>query len=432
MDPLPLSIAIAILVILSAFFSGTETAYSCANKIKLKSMAALGKKHGKAVVAFADQKYDKLVTAILVGNNIVNITASALATILFTGLIADANLATTVSTVVLTVVVLLFGEITPKYLASVYPEKFCFFFYPVMQLFYWILTPIGRVFDLYKRGLAKVFKLKKDESVTDEELRSLVDEAEEDGTLKEDESELVRSALEFDDLKVEDILVPRVDVYAVNEKASMDEIKSVFERTGYSRLPVYKDTIDSVIGLIHERDFYSGYIKGETDISHLVQDIVFTSEYTRISALLKQLQKRKIHMAAVSDEYGGLVGIVTLEDILEELVGEIWDEHDEEEVLFGKVGEDEYWVDGKCELADFFALYESDDEEEKIDYENGEYESNTVGGLVTELYGAIPPIGEVIRYRDIDMKVVKATKQKVLKIRSKKAQDALFDDEEKN
>lgn len=432
MDPLPLSIAIAILVILSAFFSGTETAYSCANKIKLKSMAALGKKHGKAVVAFADQKYDKLVTAILVGNNIVNITASALATILFTGLIADANLATTVSTVVLTVVVLLFGEITPKYLASVYPEKFCFFFYPVMQLFYWILTPIGRVFDLYKRGLAKVFKLKKDESVTDEELRSLVDEAEEDGTLKEDESELVRSALEFDDLKVEDILVPRVDVYAVSEKASMDEIKSVFERTGYSRLPVYKDTIDSVIGLIHERDFYSGYIKGETDISHLVQDIVFTSEYTRISALLKQLQKRKIHMAAVSDEYGGLVGIVTLEDILEELVGEIWDEHDEEEVLFGKVGEDEYWVDGKCELADFFALYESDDEEEKIDYENGEYESNTVGGLVTELYGAIPPIGEVIRYRDIDMKVVKATKQKVLKIRSKKAQDALFDDEEKN
>lgn len=432
MDPLPLSIAIAILVILSAFFSGTETAYSCANKIKLKSMAALGKKHGKAVVAFADQKYDKLVTAILVGNNIVNITASALGTILFTGLIADANLATTVSTAVLTVVVLLFGEITPKYLASVYPEKFCFFFYPVMQLFYWILTPIGRVFDLYKRGLAKVFKLKKDESVTDEELRSLVDEAEEDGTLKEDESELVRSALEFDDLKVEDILVPRVDVYAVNEKASMDEIKSVFERTGYSRLPVYKDTIDSVIGLIHERDFYSGYIKGETDISHLVQDIVFTSEYTRISALLKQLQKRKIHMAAVSDEYGGLVGIVTLEDILEELVGEIWDEHDEEEVLFGKVGEDEYWVDGKCELADFFALYESDDEEEKIDYENGEYESNTVGGLVTELYGAIPPIGEVIRYRDIDMKVVKATKQKVLKIRSKKAQDALFDDEEKN
>lgn len=396
-------------------------------------MAALGKKNAKFVLAFADQKYDKLVTAILVGNNIVNITASALGTILFGQLIADANIATTFSTAVLTVVILLFGEITPKYLASVYPERFCFFFYPLMQLFYWILTPIGRIFDLYKKGLAKVFKLKKDESVTDEELRSLVDEAEEDGTLKEDESELVRSALEFDDLKVEDILVPRVDVFAANENASMDEIREIFEKTGYSRLPVYRDTIDNVVGLIHERDFYSGYIKGETDIGHLVQDIVFTSEYTRISVLLKQLQKRKIHMAAVSDEYGGLVGIVTLEDILEELVGEIWDEHDEEEVLYGKVGEDEYWVDGKCELADFFALYETDGEEEKeIDYENGEYESNTVGGLVTELYGAIPPVGEVVRYKDIDMKVVKATAQKVLKIRSKKADDVLFEEEENN
>ena len=433
MEPLPLSIIIVILVLLSGFFSGTETAYSCANKIKLKSMVALGKKNSKAVYKFADENYDKLVTTILIGNNIVNLTASALGTILFGQLLFGTGIdSTTVSTAVLTVVVLLFGEITPKYLASVYPEKMCFFFYPLMQLFFWILMPFGKVFDLYKKGLAKVFKLKKDESVTDEELRSLVDEAEEDGTLKEDESELVRSALEFDDLKVEDILVPRVDVYAVSENASMDEIREIFEKTGYSRLPVYRDTIDNVIGLIHERDFYSGYIKGEKEIGHLIQDIVFTTEYTRISALLKQLQKSKIHMAAVSDEYGGLVGIVTLEDILEELVGEIWDEHDEEEVLFGKVGEDEYWVDGKCELTDFFPLYETEkeDEEDEIDYEDGEYESNTVGGLVTELFGEIPPIGEVVRYKDIDLKVVKATKQKVLKIRSKKADDILFEEEE--
>ena len=433
MEPLPLSIIIVILVLLSGFFSGTETAYSCANKIKLKSMVALGKKNSKAVYKFADENYDKLVTTILIGNNIVNLTASALGTILFGQLLFGTGIdSTTVSTAVLTVVVLLFGEITPKYLASVYPEKMCFFFYPLMQLFFWILMPFGKVFDLYKKGLAKVFKLKKDESVTDEELRSLVDEAEEDGTLKEDESELVRSALEFDDLKVEDILVPRVDVYAANENASMDEIREIFEKTGYSRLPVYRDTIDNVIGLIHERDFYSGYIKGEKEIGHLIQDIVFTTEYTRISALLKQLQKSKIHMAAVSDEYGGLVGIVTLEDILEELVGEIWDEHDEEEVLFGKVGEDEYWVDGKCELTDFFPLYETEkeDEEDEIDYEDGEYESNTVGGLVTELFGEIPPIGEVVRYKDIDLKVVKATKQKVLKIRSKKADDILFEEEE--
>ena len=411
MEPLPLSIVICALIILSGFFSGTETAYSCANKIKLKSMITLGKKNAKAVYDFADEKYDKLVTAILVGNNIVNLTASALGTILFGMLIADKNLAATASTATLTVVVLLFGEITPKYLASVYPEKFCFIFYPLMQLFYWVLMPICKIFDGFKWLLTKVFKLKKDATITDEELMSLVDEAEEDGTLKEDESELLRSALEFDDLKVEDILVPRVDVIAVSEDSTMEEVCETFEKTGYSRLPVYKDTIDNVIGLIHQRDFFVGYVKGEKEIGHLVQDIVFTSEYTRISTLLKQLQKQKIHMAAVSDEYGGLVGIVTLEDILEELVGEIWDEHDEEEILYGQIADGEFWVDGKCGLEEFLALYEKEDD--------GESESNTVGGWVTEQYGTIPTIGEVINIGELEIKVVKATKQKVLKIRSK-------------
>ena len=420
MDHLPLIIAIVILVLLSGFFSGTETAFSCANKIKLKTLVSQGKKNAKAVYKFADENYDKLVTAILIGNNIVNLTASALATILFANLIANAEISATVSTAVLTVVVLLFGEITPKYLASIYPEKVCFLFYPLMQLFYWILWPLSKIFDFYKTGLAKAFKLKKDETVTDEELLSLVEEAEESGTLKEDESELVRSALEFDDLKVEDILVPRVDVYAVDEESTMDEIREVFEKTGYSRLPVYKETIDNVIGLIHERDFFTAYIKGEKEIGHIVQDIVFTTEYTRISTLLKQLQKQKIHMAAVSDEYGGLLGIVTLEDILEQLVGEIWDEHDEEEVLYGKINEGEYWVDGKCSLIEFFELYEG------LEGDDEECDSNTVGGWVTEMYGGIPPIGQVLRYEYLEIKIVKATKQKVLKVRV----NALEDDEE--
>ena len=421
MDPLPLTIIIVVLILLSGFFSGTETAYSCANKIKLKSMVMLGKKNAKAVHKFADENYDKLVTTILVGNNIVNLTASALGTILFANLLNNAAYSATVSTAVLTVVVLLFGEITPKYLASVYPEKACFLFYPLMQLFYWILMPISKIFNLYKAGLAKIFKLKKDETVTDEELMSLVDEAEESGTLKEDESELVRSALEFDDLKVEDILVPRVDVIAVEEDSTMEEVREKFEKSGYSRLPVYKETIDNVIGLIHERDFFSGYVRGEKQIGHLVQDIVFTSEYTRISALLRILQKRKVHMAAVSDEYGGLVGIVTLEDILEELVGEIWDEHDEEEVLYGKIDEGEYWADGKFPLNEFLELYDLEEEDDN-------YESNTVGGWATEQYGAIPPIGEVLRLKNVEIKIVKATKQKVLKIRSKTADD--FDEAE--
>ena len=414
MEPLPLSIIIVVLVALSGFFSGTETAFSCANKIKLKTMVTLGKKHAKAVYDFADEKYDKLVTAILVGNNIVNLSASALGTILFAQLlINNADVSATVSTAVLTVVVLLFGEITPKYIASVYPEKCCFISYPLMQLFYWMLFPLCKVFDGFKWLLAKIFKLKKDESITDEEIMSLVDEAEESGTLKEDESELLRSALEFDDLKVEDILVPRVDVVAVEDGASMSAVLAKFEKTGYSRLPVYHDSIDNVIGVIHERDFFKAYIHGEENIEKLVQEIEFTSEYTRISTLLKQLQKKKVHMAAVSDEYGGLVGIVTLEDILEELVGDIWDEHDEEEVLYGKISDDEYWVDGKCELPEFFDLFDMEDEDEK-------YESNTVGGWTTECFGEIPAIGEEIREGLLEIKVVKSTKQKVLKIRVKK------------
>ncbi len=410
-----LIIAIIVLVLLSGFFSGTETAFSCANKIKLKTFVTQGKKNAKAVYKFADEKYDKLVTALLIGNNIVNLTASALGTILFMDyLLSDKpDLAPTVSTIVLTVVVLLFGEITPKYLASVYPEKMCFLFYPLMQLFYWILFPLSLIFDGYKAILAKIFKLKKDDTVTDEEILSLVEEAEESGVLKEDESELVRSALEFDDLKVEDILVPRVDVYAVGDDWTMDEIRDVFEKSGYSRLPVYKETIDNIIGLVHERDFFVGYVKGEKNIGHLVQEIVFTTEHTRISALLKQLQKQKIHMAAVSDEYGGVVGIVTLEDILEELVGEIWDEHDKEDVHFGEISKGEYWVEGKCELEQFFDLFE--------DMENADEEcdSNTVGGWVTELYGGIPPIGEIVKTDRLEIKIVKATKQKVLKIRVK-------------
>lgn len=404
---------IIVLILLSGFFSGTETAFSCVNKIKLKTFVSQGKKNAKAVYNFADEKYHKLVTAILVGNNIVNLSASALSTTLFAILLNRAAYSDVVSTAVLTVVVLLFGEITPKYLAGVYPEKMCFIFYPLMQLFYWLLWPICKVFDGYKWLLAKIFKLKKDGTVTDEELLSLVEEAEESGTLKEDESELVRSALEFDDLKVEDILVPRVNVYAVGENSTMEEIRETFESTGYSRLPVYEGTIDNVIGLIHERDFYSAYVRGERDIKNLVQDIVFTTEYTRISTLMKQLQKQKIHMAAVSDEYGGLVGIVTLEDILEELVGDIWDEHDEEEVLHGEIAKDEYWVDGRCSLEEFFELYGMEREDEG-------FESNTVGGWVTEECGEIPAIGKVLQFKGLEIKIVKASKQKVLKIRSKK------------
>ena len=423
MDPLSLSIIVIVLILFSGFFSGTETAYSCANRIKLKSFAALGKRNAKAVASFADEKYDKLVTTILIGNNIVNLTASALGALLFMELLKGTSLDyTTVSTAVLTVAVLIFGEITPKYIASVYPEKCCFVFYPLIQFFYWILYPVRWIFDGFKWFLAKTFRLEKDDSITDEELMSLVDEAEEDGTLKEDESELVRSALEFDDQKVEDILVPRVDVIAANIHSSMDDICEIFKKNGYSRLPVYEDTIDHIVGLIHERDFFLAYLKGEKSVQSIVQEVAFTTEYTRISTLLKQLQKEKVHMAVVSDEYGGVVGIVTLEDILEELVGDIWDEHDREEVLYGLISDKEYWVDGRCDLEEFFGLY-------GMEREDDNFEANTVGGWVMEKCGEIPPVGEIVRFKNIEIKVVKTTRQKVLKIRAR-YEELLGGDEE--
>ena len=412
MDPLSLSIIIVVLILLSGFFSGTETAFSCANKIKLKSFATLGKRNAKAVSDFADKNYDKLVTTILIGNNIVNLTASGLAVILFEELLKGTGIDhTVISTAAMTVVVLIVGEITPKYIAGVYPEKFCFFAYPLMQLFYWVLYPVRLVFDGFKWLLTKIFRLKKDDSITDAELMSLVDEAEEDGTLKEDESELVRSALEFDDQKVEDILVPRVNVIAANIHSSMDEICEVFRKNGYSRIPIYEETIDHIVGLIHERDFFLAYLKGEKSVKSILQEVVFTTEYTRISTLLKQLQKEKVHMAVVSDEYGGVVGIVTLEDVLEELVGDIWDEHDEEEVLYGSISDNEYWVDGKMNLDEFFDLYDMEEDDE-------DFEAITVGGWVTEQCGGIPPVGETFRYKKLEIKVVKTTRQKVIKIRS--------------
>lgn len=413
----PLTIVVIVfLVLLSGFFSATETAYSCANRIKLKSMVASGKKYAEKVYMFSEDKYDKLITTILIGNNIVNLTAATLGAVLFEKLLSGSTFDyATVSTVVMTLSVLVFGEITPKFFASNYPEQCCFLFYPLIQFFHWILFPLSWLFGIFQTLLKKIFKVKSDDTVTDEELMSLVDEAEEDGTLKEDESELLRSALEFDDLKVEDILVPRVDVVAVDVLSSVEDVLQVFKENNYSRLPVYDGTIDKVVGLIHEKDLFSAYLKGETKLKNIVQDISFTTEYTRISTLLKQLQKEKVHMAVVSDEYGGMVGIATMEDILEELVGEIWDEHDEEEVLFGKVDESVYWVNGKCDLDSFFDLY-------GYEKDGDDFEANTVGGWVMELYGGIPPTNEVVSYKDLSIKVLKTTKQKVLKIRAEQTQ----------
>lgn len=406
----PLLIAIIVLILLSGFFSATETSYSCVNKIKLKSMINNGNNRAKQVLELSE-KYETLLTTILIGNNIVNLSAAAISGVFFAKIITGGVDSSVVSTIVLTVLVLIFGEITPKLIAKSYPEKVAMLFYPMIMFFYYILYPLNLIFRGYQKLLSIMFKIKPDDTITDEQLLTIVDEAEEDGVLKEDESELVRSAIEFRDSEAGDILVPRVKIVAVPFDATMEQIHSTFTNSGFSRLIVYKESIDDVLGFVHEKDFYNAYLNGQSDIGGILNKTVVISQHTKISELLKMLQKQKCQIATVFDEYGGLLGIVTVEDILEELVGEIWDEHDEEELPIRKVSDDEYVVCGNCEIDEIFSLLDISEKEEE------EIESNTIGGFLTELVEKIPEVGEVVDWNGLHIEVLKATDKQVLEVK---------------
>ena len=401
---LPLLVALIVLIILSGLFSATETAYSCLSKIKLKGWINGGNIRAEKTLALSE-KFESLLTTVLIGNNIVNLSAAAVSGALFALFLANTPVdPSVISTVVLTVIVLICGEITPKFFAKAYPEKMAMALYPFAISFYYILYPVNLLFSGYQKLISVIFKIKPDDTITDEQLMTIVDEAEEDGTLKEDESDLIRSALEFDDLEVGDILIPRVSVEAVPINADMDTIMRVFQETGYSRLIVYKDTIDNVLGFIHEKDFYQSYFNKKTNVRGIIQQIFFTAEHTRISLLLRNLQARRCQMAVVTDEYGGMLGIVTLEDVLEELVGEIYDEHDEESIPFHENEDGSLTVEGFCEIDLFFA---------EVGFET-ESDSNTFGGWLIEQFGEIPHAGRKITVKGFEFKVLKASRKCVL------------------
>jgi CBS domain containing-hemolysin-like protein len=399
----PLLAALIVLIVFSALFSATETAYSCINKIKLKGLVGGSVRAAKTLDL--SEKFESLLTTILIGNNIVNLSAAAVSGILFAKILQNTSVdPSVISTIVLTVVVLIFGEITPKFFAKAYPEKMAMDLYPFAITFYYILFPVNFLFRGYQFLIAKIFKVKPDDTITDEQLMTIVDEAEEDGTLKEEESDLIRSALEFDDLEVGDILIPRVSVEAVSVDTDMESLAKVFRDTGYSRVIVFKDTIDNVLGFVHEKDFYIAYLDQKKNIKGIVQDIYFTAEHTRISRLLRDMQSRRSQMAVVTDEYGGMLGIVTLEDILEELVGEIYDEYDEERVPFLWKEDGTLIVEGFCEIDVFF---------KEIGFET-ETDSNTFGGWLTEQFGQIPHAGRKITVNDYEFRVLKASRKCVL------------------
>jgi CBS domain containing-hemolysin-like protein len=310
----------------------------------------------------------------------------------------------------MTVATLIFGEITPKLIAKVYPEKTAMIYYPIITAFIYVFWIFNRIFGGWKWLISKVFRLKNDDVITEDEIMTVVEEAEEDGTIREEETRLIRSVIEFDDLEVSDILVPRVNIIAVDVESSMEEIKNVFNKEGYSRLPVYKDTIDTIIGTIHEKDFFRAYLNGKKGIDGIMQNAYYTTEHAKISNLLRQLQKSKVHIAVVLDEYGGTMGIITLEDILEELVGEIYDEHDEVINYFKPIEDNVFVVDGNAPVSDMFEYFELDDPED-------EYEATTVSGFVIEKLGEIPRAGVKLEYKNLDFEVTKSTVKKVLQVR---------------
>jgi CBS domain containing-hemolysin-like protein len=354
----------------------------------------------------------------------VNITASTLATLFFIKIFANTKGVdpSLISTIVMTVAVLIFGEITPKFLAKTNPEKYSMAVYPLIMVFYYLFYPINLLFSGWKWLIAKIFRVKEEDVITEDEILTMVEEAEEDGTLREEETELIRQVIEFDDVEVGDILVPRVNVVGVEVSTPMEEIKDVFLKEGYSRLAVYKEDIDTIIGTVHEKDFFKEYLKGKKNIDAILQNAVYTTEHVKISALLKQLQKKKVHIAVVLDEYGGTLGIVTMEDILEELVGEIWDEHDEEVEYFKKVDENVYLVDGNAPLHETFKFFEMDGELDN-------FEANTTSGWVIEKLGLIPRAGTKFTHLNLDIEVLKSTVKKVLQI---KVTVKELEDEEEN
>ena len=397
--------AMVVCIAMSAYFSATETAFSSLNKTRLKVLADNGNKRAALALKLSED-YDKLISTILIGNNIVNIMVASIGTLLFVGLYGD--IGATVSTVVVTIVVLIFGEITPKTLANDQAETFCMRAAPALRVCLVILTPLHLFFSLFQKAAIRLFRSSEDEGITEEELITMVEEAENEGGLEHHESELIRAAIEFNDMEVEDILTPRVDIVAAPDTITMEEFAVLFAENGYSRIPVYHGSIDNIIGVVHEKDFFSARYHNHTDVISLVSKVFYTTGSSKISDLLRLLQLRKTHMAVVVDEYGGTMGIVTMEDILEELVGEIWDEHDEVIEEFKPQGDGSYLISCSANLDDLF---------DRFSLRAVDIDSATISGWVMEQLGRVPVEGDHFVYETLDVTVTRVEHQRILEIR---------------
>ena len=396
-------IIMAVCLMLSAYFSATETAFSSANTTRLRTLAEKGSSNAALALKLLEQ-YDRLLSTILIGNNIVNIATASIGTVLFVKHYGDAG--ATISTVVVTVVVLIFGEISPKSIAKDCAEKCAMLSAPILQVLIWVLMPLNLLFSLWKKLLAKVFRLNGDSKMSQEELLMLVDEVQQDGSIDRDEGELLKNAIGFSDQEAQDILIHRVDLAALPVTASKEEVAALFTQTKYSRLLIYQDSIDHILGTVHQKDFYVGCGVTDQPLSAIISPPVFALENEPIRLLLKKLQQAKTHVAVVVDEYGGTCGIVTMEDILEELVGEIWDEHDEEEVFLRKIAPDTYTVDAGMDFDDFAEFFRLKTDSEMV----------SVSGWVMEQFGRVPVAGDSFTFDDLSIQVTRVENHRIEEI----------------
>ncbi|MGI6736126.1 MAG: HlyC/CorC family transporter [Anaerovoracaceae bacterium] len=402
-------LVIILLVVFSGYFSATETAFTSVNRIKIKNLAADGSRSAERVLRLSDH-YDKLLTSILIGNNIVNITMTSLATVLFIDLYGSRG--ATYATIVITIVVLVFGEITPKSLAKESPENFSMFASGLIQVIVVILTPVNFVFSMWKKLILHLFQFSEEQNITEEELKTIVEEAETTGGIESDQSELIQNAIEFKELTAEEVMTPRPDIVAIDLDSTEDDVAALFKKSGFSRLPVFEGDLDKILGVLNQKDFHN-YIYGNGHtISDFVKPVVFVAESLRINILLKRMQALKTHIAIVVDEYGGTRGLVTMEDIIEQLVGDIYDEHDvimSQEVT--RLQNGSYRVMCNASLNKVFDYFGLDD---------SGIDANTVNGWVVICLDRLPKKGDTFTYisgmTKLHGRVTKATDRKALEI----------------
>jgi len=366
-----------------------------------------GNMNAGAVLRILDD-FDRFLTTVLIGNNIVNIAGATVGTLLFT--LYFAGNGPTISTIVITIVTIMFGETAPKSLAKQMPERFACASVGFVRFFEVILSPLSVMMKGWTWLVSKIADIKEDDSDISDELTTMVEEAEREGDLEEHESDLISNAIGFNELDVKDVLSPRVDIVAVDIAESVDKIEEAFRTNGFSRLPVYENSIDNIVGVIHEKDFYELMYHNKGPIRKIIKPVIYTSPNTRISTLLKQLQGAKLHLAVVLDEYGGTEGIITLEDIIEELVGEIWDEHDTVEEFYTKVNDTTWMVKGDAEIDDLIDRFDVDEEDEELDF-------ITVSGWAIHELGHIPHVGEEFDYKNLHVSIAKADQRKVLEVK---------------